>query len=90
MRHTAAFAVDIETQLALGVLGREIDFARRRIEPFRHDNEMVNQLLHLRHHTRLRRQHIFPITTLIGHSASLSITWRKMRTLCRISSMRTR
>src|SRR5438552_2401029 len=34
IRHAASSAVDIKTKLALGIFGREIDFARWRIEPF--------------------------------------------------------
>src|SRR2546423_6241605 len=61
VRDTAAFAVDVETELALWVLGAEINLARRRVEAFRHDDEMVDQFFHLGHDPRFGRRHIFPI-----------------------------
>src|SRR6266481_3618275 len=42
IRNAAASAVDVKAKLALGIFGSEIDFARRRIEPFGHHNEMMN------------------------------------------------
>src|SRR3954468_17055792 len=49
-RHTAALAIDIESQFAFRVFGREIDFSRRRVEPFGDENKMMDQLLHLGQH----------------------------------------
>src|SRR5215216_3264852 len=42
IRNAAASAVDVKAKLALGIFGAEIDFARRRIEPFGYHNEMMN------------------------------------------------
>src|SRR6266571_9494932 len=61
MRDTTTFAVDVKTELTLRIFGREINFTRWRVEAFGHDNEMMDEFLHLRHDARLRRQHVFPI-----------------------------
>src|SRR5437762_13393017 len=61
MRHAATLAVDVKPELALRVLGAKVNFARWRVEAFSHDNEMMDQFLHLRHHARFWRQHILPI-----------------------------
>src|SRR5437879_4121474 len=61
MGDAASLAVDIKSKLALWVFRREINFTRWRIEAFRHDDKMVDELLHLRHDVRLWWKHIFPI-----------------------------
>src|SRR4029077_9400653 len=61
IRNAAASAVDVEAELAFGIFGSEIDFARRRIEPFGYHDDMRNQFFHLCHHSRFRRGHVFPI-----------------------------
>src|SRR5256714_15045749 len=61
MRDAAPFAVDVKTEFAFRVFRAEINFARRRVKALRHDNEMMNQLLHLGHDARFWRQHVFPI-----------------------------
>src|ERR1041384_4126912 len=43
--NATALAVDIKSQLALGILGREIHLSRRSVESFGHDNEMMNKFL---------------------------------------------
>src|ERR1700745_530922 len=42
LRHPAASAVDVKAKLALGIFSSEIHFARRRVEPFGHHNEVMN------------------------------------------------
>ena len=61
MRHAATLAVDVKAQLAFWIFCREINFAGRRVESFGHNNEMMDQLFHLRHDMRFRRRHVFPI-----------------------------
>src|SRR2546423_7394095 len=61
VRHAAALAVDVKAELAFRILGGEINFARWSVQPFRNDDEMVNQLFHFRHNARFWRRHIFPI-----------------------------
>src|SRR5213080_411194 len=46
MWNAAALALDVETELAFRIFCREINFARWRVEAFRHDDEVVNQFLH--------------------------------------------
>src|SRR5438270_10316804 len=61
MRDAASPAVDVKTELALRVLGREVDFTGWRIETFGDHDEMMNQFLHLRHHVRFWRRHVLPV-----------------------------
>src|SRR2546430_7889462 len=49
VRHAATLAVDVKAQLAFWILCREVNFAGRRVESFSHNNEMMDQLFHLRH-----------------------------------------
>src|SRR5437867_869885 len=42
IRHAAASAVDVKAKLALRIFGREVNFPRRRVESFRHHDEMMN------------------------------------------------
>ena len=41
MWDAAAFAVDVKAKLAFWIFGGEIDFARRRVQPFRYHDEVA-------------------------------------------------
>src|SRR6516165_317564 len=42
VRHAAASAVDVKAKFPFWIFGSEIDFARRRIEPFGYHDKMMN------------------------------------------------
>src|SRR6516225_2482746 len=59
--HAAASAVNVKAKLALRIFRSEIDFAGWRIEPFGHDDEVMDQLFHLCHYPRFWRSHVSPV-----------------------------
>src|SRR5690348_3012011 len=48
--HAAPFALNVKAKFTLWIFRSEINLARRRIESFGHNNEVMNQFLHFRHH----------------------------------------
>src|SRR3954463_10138198 len=66
MGRAATATINVETELTLGILRTKVNFTRRRVHALGHENEMVDQLLHLREHLLLFGQHGFVVRDVNG------------------------